>query len=70
MKKPMNMDSVKFELEEIVFLRIDEESKGIVTGIIFRPTGIMYMVTWGISNEQHHYEGELTREKSFSEKPS
>lgn len=61
----MNTDAVKFDLEEIVYLRIDPEATGIVTGIIYRPTGTMYMVTWGISNEQHHYACELTREKTF-----
>jgi hypothetical protein len=63
----MNNDTVKFTLEEIVYLKIDEDAKGIVTGIIYRPTGTMYMVTWGMGNEQHHYACELTTEKPFVE---
>lgn len=63
----MSSDSVKFDLEEIVYLRTDDEAKGMVTGIIYRPNGTMYIVAWGTENEQHHYACELTRDKAFSE---
>ncbi len=63
----MNNDTVKFALEEIVYLRIDEDAKGIITGILYTPIGVMYMVTWGIGNEQRHYASEITNEKPFAE---
>lgn len=66
----MSSDSVSFQLGEIVYFRVDDEKKGIVTGIVYRPDGVAYMVTWNDGNEQTHFACELTQERTFSEKPA
>lgn len=39
----------------------DDASPGVVTGILYRPHGILYCVTWGDSREEsQHYEHELS----------
>lgn len=35
---------------------------GIVTGVSFRDTGVIYCVGWGTGTESWHYEMELTAE--------
>lgn len=60
------MDTVKFALGEIVYLKVKTEEAGMVTGLLFRQTGIVYMVTWPDRNEQYHHEMELTAEKTYS----
>lgn len=59
------MDNVKFNLGDVVYLIIDPDMQGMVTGVLFRPHGIVYYVSWGISDEEPHYDIELTREKRF-----
>lgn len=67
--KPMtNPDKVEYELGEIVNYRVDDEQTGVVTGILYRPDGVAYMVTWDDKNEQAHFACELTKQKSFSSK--
>lgn len=63
----MSTDSVKYTLGEIVYFRVDEEKKGIVTGILYRPDGVAYMVTWNDASEQTHFACELTTERPFVE---
>ena len=60
------MDSVKFNLGEIVYMVIKPEQAGMITGLLFRPFGVLYFVTWGGANETTHYDIELTTEKTFS----
>ena len=60
------MDKVKFNLAQTVYLVIDGESSGMVTGIVFRPIGVTYYVTWADFNERSHYECELTAEPNYS----
>ena len=59
------MDSVKFSIGETVYHRASAEEKGIVTGILFRPTGVCYYVTWKDRTESASYEIELNKEKSY-----
>jgi len=63
------MDLVKFQLGETVYLVLSTEKPGMVTGILFRPNGVSYLVTWadGIE-EKYHFDIELTREKAFASK--
>lgn len=56
-------DSVRFALGDIVYFKCQPESSGMVTGIIFTPTGLSYYVTWDDKRELRHYECELTTEK-------
>lgn len=63
----MSTDSVKFELESVVYFRTDEDAKGVITGIMYRPTGTQYFVTWSAGIEHCHYACELTTEKPFAE---
>jgi hypothetical protein len=58
-------DGVKFALGEIVYLRVEPSEAGIVTGIMFRPSGVCYYVSWSKTTEQQHYDIELQREKGF-----
>jgi hypothetical protein len=63
----VNADIVKYGYGTIVYKLVDDEEKGMVTGILFRPNHIVYYVTWP-SGEQPHFEIELTTEQSFSTK--
>lgn len=60
------MDSVKFNLGEIVYLKIKPEEAGMITGLLFRPHSVSYYVTWGNANETTHYDIELTTKKRFT----
>lgn len=66
----MGSDIVKFKLGEVVHLVVDDECIGMITGIVYRPNGISYMVTWRDAGEATHFTCELTTEKTFSEKPA
>lgn len=56
--------SLKFHLGARVWLKIDPEIPGLVTGLITRPTGYQYLVTWSDErgSEDTHYDIELTSE--------
>lgn len=57
-----------FPLQATVYHRVRPGVAGMVTGIIVRPTGLQYLVTWGEDLEEFtHYEIELTDEKTFGE---
>lgn len=55
--------AAKFDLGDVVYHRapIDRE-RGIVTGLLVRPTGVLYYVTWANKTECSHFEIELTSE--------
>jgi hypothetical protein len=61
------MDKVKFTLGQTVYLSINAASVGMITGIVFRPIGVSYYVTWGDFTERSHYECELTDEKTYAD---
>jgi len=55
----------KYKLGEIVFLITDVEQKPrMVTGIIFRPSGVLYELACGDA-ETAHFEMELATDKNF-----
>lgn len=56
----MTFDCVKFSFGDIVYLRVNESEKefGMITGFLFRPCGVRYMVSWGV-NETEHFDIEL-----------
>lgn len=58
------MDSIKFSMKQKVYSVLDNEACGIVTGIIFRPSGALYYVSWSDFVERVHYECELSECKS------
>lgn len=58
-------DRVRFHLGGIVYFRLAPSEPGIVTGILFRPTGPLYYVVFENRSETLHYEIELTDEPSF-----
>lgn len=63
------MDSVKFHIGDTVCLKVDEEHEpGIVTGILFRPSWVIYYVSWGSRQETIHYDIELELHENFSSK--
>lgn len=58
-------DTVKFKFFDIVRLRtaIDEmPERGQVIGILFKPSGVLYQVQWGIQRDGMYYAEELTTE--------
>lgn len=61
------MAKLSFQLGQEIYHRANpEERRGIITGIIFRPTGATYLVTWDDMEERYHFECELTDTKHFS----
>lgn len=59
-------DALKYHIGQFVFSAIDGESRGLITGITFRPHGHVYLVVWGAeSAEREHYEFELQEEKTI-----
>jgi len=63
----MNTEKVVFILGQIVYMRINQDMEGMVTGITFRPSGVTYEVTWSDFEERVHFECELVTEKTFNE---
>ncbi len=56
----MKSDAVKFSLGQKVTASVNPEKRGMITGILFRVNGHVYLVTWGENlAEQYHYEMEL-----------
>jgi len=68
--KPITLpwiDAVKFDLGQIVYRKIIPDVAGIITGITFRPTGVVYLCTFADqSDEIACYDIELTIEKNYS----
>ena len=54
-------DAVKFQMGTEVFHRADGK-RGIVTGIMFRPHGVLYSVSYGCNTEGWNYDFELSSE--------
>jgi hypothetical protein len=63
-----NSDAVRYKWGQVVHLKVDEDQSGVITGIIYRPDGHAYLVTWHDFTERTHFECELITEKSFSNK--
>lgn len=61
-------DTVKFSIGQRVYHLCAKENVGIVTGILFRPHGVIYLVTWSDVTERYHFEIELSAEQQFSAK--
>ena len=58
----MNADAFPFAFGDQVEHVTDDESLGVVTGILLRPAGDLYLVTWGPhSSEIEHYAFELKK---------
>ena len=60
------MDTLKFHIGDIVYLQINPDHPGMITGILFRPNWCIYYITFDDGNERCHYEIELTTEKAFT----
>lgn len=54
--------NVKFNLGDIVYHRIGD-NKGIVTGIVFRPGSVMYLITWQNLDEKWHHDIEFSTDQ-------
>jgi hypothetical protein len=53
--------------ETVYHIASEDGVKGIVTGYLVRPFGLLYAVTWGNSrSESYHYASELTTDKPLS----
>jgi len=67
----MNADVTKFDLGDFVYKRMAPDELGMITGILWRPHGVVYLVTWaGEEDENTHYDIELTRERNWQEELS
>lgn len=58
---------VQHRIGDVVYHRMDPETKGQVTGYVVRPTGIIYFVAWAddVGDEKTHYAIELTDEPNY-----
>lgn len=58
-----------FDLGATVYQRAAPEGDGgMVTGLLYRPGTVLYLVTWGVAyceQETQHWECELTTERAF-----
>lgn len=54
------MDAVKFKIGQKIYSPLDSSKCGIITGIVFRPNTIRYMVMWSDEGEVEVWEIELT----------
>lgn len=62
-----------FTLGQIVYQHAAPEEGGMVTGILYRPGAVIYMVSWAVghcADETQHWECELTGEKAFGAAPT
>ena len=61
----MNNNVIKpvFQLAQTVYLVVNAETIGKVTGILYRQGSIQYLVTWCDHEEISHFDFELTDEK-------
>lgn len=61
----MNNNVIKpvFQLTQTVYLVVNPETIGKVTGILYRQGSIQYLVSWGDHEEVSHFDFELTDEK-------
>lgn len=52
---------VRYVFGDVVYLKVrTEKQPGMVTGIIVRPGGTTYGVTWNTGLETNHYDFELS----------
>lgn len=63
----MKLPTPAFVMGTRLYLRINSERTGMLTGLVFRPGGtILYLVTWDEPiEEKEHFACELSEEKGF-----
>ena len=55
----------KYDIGHVVFLITDSEQKSrLITGILIRPSGVVYYLISGDSETQH-YDLEIAKEKNY-----
>ena len=60
----INETSTRWDLGQMVWLKVQPEMKGMITGIVVRSgPSILYFITWNDGEESMHYEMEVTEEK-------
>lgn len=59
-----------FALDDMVTHKADNESCGMITGIITRSYGVFYLVMWHDRCEGQHHESELAPAKEWCEQAS
>lgn len=60
---PTRIITLTYDLGDVVYHRLAESPrKGLVTGVLLRPTGHSYLVTWPDHGELAHYAMELSTE--------
>jgi hypothetical protein len=56
-------ETVRFHIGDQVWYKTKTDASGVVTGILFRPHGAIYLVTWSDDlTERYHYDIELSPE--------
>lgn len=65
----MKLPLPAFTLGTTLYLRVNPERRGMLTGLLYRPGGqILYLVTWDDPvEEKEHYACELSDTKAFGE---
>ena len=56
------MNTAKFKMGQRVYSVLNAEARGIVTGLLYRPTTVLYLVTWSDMREMEHSDIELSEE--------
>ena len=59
----MNLQKPKFDIGQKVYLIVDADVVGMVTGIMYRQNNISYIVSWNDHEETYHYDFELATER-------
>jgi len=56
----MKFPTPEYVLGQKVFSPLDKAARGLVTGIVCRPGGLCYLVTWSVGEESGHFLFELS----------
>ncbi len=59
----MQPDTPRFNYGSLVYHRTSGEDAGVITGLLYRPSGMLYEVAWGHCSTDLHHECELTLEQ-------
>ena len=62
----LKVNNSEFQIGDLVYLKTDpEQRQRIVTGILTRPTSLIYYVSLG-DNETIHYDIEISKEQNIN----
>jgi hypothetical protein len=56
-------EAVTYSLDEIMFFALDGNRRGIINGLQFSRSCVIYRVLWNDMVERWHFESELAKER-------